>query len=156
MQHIAITMPGRPILAPLLIECDMTREGIALAVEALIARLDDMDGDPDVEPAGDEQDGQFGEDEPCARFGRMKKGPGSLVSDGDTVNGDEADSCGGEDEAQIYFNGRGALTGPGCEISDEDGEPDVRAMRKHRDRIRATRCDIVGGSRWHPEYRLRA
>lgn len=123
MQHIAITMPGRPILEPLLIECDLSREGIALAVEALIAKLDTMDGDTDLEPSGDERDGS-----------------------------------GAEDEAQL-FRQFSTPVGPGCPIADEDWEehPAARALvRHHRNRIRATRCDIVGGSRWHPEYRLRA
>lgn len=126
MQHIAITMPGRPILEPLLIECDLSREGIALAVEALIAKLDTMDGDPDLEPSGDETDG-----------------------------------CGGEDEYVLSNHERvfGRGFGPGCPIADEGeiDQPGERALvLMHRDRIRATRCDIVGGSRWHPEYRLRA
>lgn len=125
MQHIAITMPGRAITAPLLIECDLSREGISLAVEALIAKLDTMDGDSDVELNGDETDGGGAEDEACAYF--QHNGPGCTVSDPDGYNGDEDDhSVGG----------------------------DARDYRHHRDRIRATRCDTVG-HRLFPEYRLR-
>lgn len=131
----------------------MSREGISLAVEALIAKLDTMDGDPDAEFAGDEQDGQFGEDEDAARFGRLNHGPGCLIADGDGVNGDEADSCFGEDEA-LTFEQRSRAQGAGCPVADEDfGES--RDYRQHRNYIRAMRCDQIG-HRHFPEYRLRA
>ena len=55
------------------------------ALEGFIAvaldLLDLADGDPDLEEAGDETDGNSAEDEPCARFAEMGNGLGCDVSD---------------------------------------------------------------------------
>lgn len=48
----------------------------------MIERLDEIDGDPDLEPAGDEEDGNGVEDEPCAWF-VSPRGPGCPFSDPD-------------------------------------------------------------------------
>lgn len=42
--------------------------------------LDTIDGDPDLEPDGDETDGNGAEDEPCAWFA-FDRGPGCAVAD---------------------------------------------------------------------------
>ena len=53
-------------------------ETLLLRVELLIARLDRMDGDPDIEANGDEADGTFSEDEFFRFEGTM---PGCPISD---------------------------------------------------------------------------
>lgn len=53
-------------------------ETLLLRVELLIARLDRLDGDPDVEANGDEADGSFAEDESFYFAGTM---PGCPISD---------------------------------------------------------------------------
>lgn len=45
-------------------------------------REDDEDDDP-LEANGDETDGNFAEDEPCAEFALMRHGPGCIYSDSD-------------------------------------------------------------------------
>ena len=58
------------------------------ALEGFIAvaldLLDLADGDSDQEDAGDEEDGDFAEDEPCARFEWQGDGPGCISADDDT------------------------------------------------------------------------
>ena len=58
------------------------------ALEGFIAvaldLLDLADGDADDEEDGDEQDGNFAEDEPAAQFANISNGPGDLYSDEDS------------------------------------------------------------------------
>lgn len=62
---------------------------------SLLDKLDDIDGDPDVEPNGDEQDGNLGEDDFCIhRPGMWGGGPGCPISD---PGGDEHDGREPED-----------------------------------------------------------
>jgi hypothetical protein len=73
---------------PLTIFSTFDRGTIASAVEVLIAVLDTLDGDPDLEPDGDETDGNGAEDEPCAWFATCGSGPGCLTADPDMEMGD--------------------------------------------------------------------
>jgi hypothetical protein len=84
------------------------RADTGAAIEHLIDKLDQQDGDPDLEEHGledgftphaadgpgcpvadcgeldgDEQDGSFAEDEPCASHARHGSGPGCIISDPD-------------------------------------------------------------------------
>lgn len=59
-------------------EPHVTRDSLALAIETLIAVLDAIDGDPDLEPNGDELDGNWSEDDWMHHYG---SGPGCPVSD---------------------------------------------------------------------------
>lgn len=77
------------------------RKAIEAAIEFLITLLDAQDGDPDTEPDGDDDDGDFAEDEAVALFARMRSaGPGCNLADGDSAVDDRpcdaADS--GDDE----------------------------------------------------------
>jgi hypothetical protein len=54
------------------------RPVIERIVARLIEHLDDEDGDPDLEPNGDEQDGNFAEDDFCDHWA---DGPGCPISD---------------------------------------------------------------------------
>ena len=63
--------------------CSMPRRRLERTIEALIAVCDLLDPDPDLEPAGDEQDGTFAEDEEAARFEHMSDGPGCAIGDPD-------------------------------------------------------------------------
>jgi hypothetical protein len=82
MQHIVIDPRGAlPTAAQAFVVPD-SREAIELAVEALIARLDEADGDPDLEPNGDECDGTNAEDEFLGgHAGGWWDGPGCPISD---------------------------------------------------------------------------
>ena len=64
------------------------RDKIASAVEVLVNLLDVLDGDPDLEPDGDETDGNGAEDEPCAWFATCGNGPGCLTADPDMEMGE--------------------------------------------------------------------
>lgn len=106
------------------------RAAIEAEIEHLIDMLDQIDGDSDLEPDGDEQDHGFAEDDFCRHLGN---GPGCPISDpGGTV--------------AIYE-------------SHEDDEPDGEEIRKrHLARIRRTACDkIVTGPAGYrtTQYRLR-
>ena len=66
------------------------RRRLEAAVELLLFTLDAMDGDPDVEaicdddePNGDEQDGNFAEDDGGVPPGLIDAGPGCIISDND-------------------------------------------------------------------------
>ena len=67
------------------------------ALEGFIAvaldLLDLADGDADLEETGDEQDGDFSEDDPAPRFAEISNGPGDLYADDDS----EHDGCEIED-----------------------------------------------------------
>jgi hypothetical protein len=86
-------------------------------VEALIAQMDALEGDPDLEPEEDRC--EAGDDMvaagPIVDTGR-DLGPGDECDCED--NGDETDGNGAEDEECGYFRHYG--TGPGCVVSDPD------------------------------------
>lgn len=81
------------------------RKAVEAAIEFLINLLDAQDGDPDTEANGDEEDGDFAEDEAAALFARMiSAGPGCNIADGDSAIDDGpcdgADS--GDDEEDFH------------------------------------------------------
>jgi hypothetical protein len=63
----------------------------------MVDRLDDMDGDADLEPNGDEQDGVIGEDEPLfslqEEINRLGSGPGCRLADEDLDDSDREPDC---------------------------------------------------------------
>lgn len=109
MQHIVIAPPGALSAAQAFVVPD-TRQAIELAVDAFISRLDDMDGDPDLELNGDELDGTGAEDElaPGLHAGPFS-GAGCPISDPDDAR----------DEGEPIYCSAGGH-GPGCVISDPD------------------------------------
>ena len=76
----------------------------------------------DDEPYGDETDGTFAEDEPCAGFAYIERGPGCLIADPDKGADDEGEADNAEDSfaVPVQFLAR-ASDGPGCIVSDNDG-----------------------------------
>ena len=106
------------------LEGDLSREGIGVAIETLIATLDAADGDPDLEEGGDEEpksaDGDSGDQSWAeASRGAPIAGREDDEDGGDTeANGDEHDGGGAEDEEIAYFKTLG--NGPGCIVSDPD------------------------------------
>lgn len=83
----------------------------------------------DDEAGGDEDDGNFAEDEESARARVMMDGPGCVIADPDKGIKTEP-----QDE-EHYF-------GPGAQ-GQVDGEDDGAELRRpHRDRIRETRCRV--------------
>lgn len=62
----------------------LTRHELESVVELLIDRLDTVDGDPDMEHAGDELDGNGSEDDDCHHNMPIHlHGPGCPISDPD-------------------------------------------------------------------------
>lgn len=67
-----------------MLEPHITRDSLAMAIETLIAVLDAIDGDPDVELNGDEFDGQNSEDE-FMDHSHWHGAPGCPISDPDSA-----------------------------------------------------------------------
>jgi hypothetical protein len=121
---------------------------IGMAVDALIAKLDALSGDSDLE-----------EDDPSG---------GDITDEPHDCDGDEEDGNASEDDFMIH-----AYVGndPGCPIADpggfeashgfrqqeEDDEDDAAALREpHLNRIRRTRCNQVRAGRYVTGYKLRS
>ena len=125
---------------PLSIFATFDRRTLANAVEVLVAVLDTIDGDPDVELNGDEQDSDGDERGDPAWIewqtrGRHKldaQGGERLARDGGRIvleddedddpaeaDGDERDGNGSEDDFMVH-----AWDGPGCPIADPGGDRD--------------------------------
>lgn len=75
----------------------MPRPALARLVQQAIDRMDDLDGDPDLEPCGDELDGNDAEDEELALSAMQfrldqQRGPGCSVADpgGDVAYAEQA------------------------------------------------------------------
>lgn len=150
--HAPIT--GATTRAPISIVLDQAaRLQIEEEVERLLALLDAADGDPDLEPDGDEQDASY----PEAGVARQAviKGRASGQEDAEQDNdleddGDAADGNGSEDDWMLHLGG-----GAGCPVSDPGGEDafdstfdtrpiaDPSAYKHHLRRIRRTRCDRI-------------
>ena len=102
---------------------------IATAVDMFIERLDKLDGDPDLEPKGDEVDGVFAEDDFCTH-NLVYPGAGCPVADGNCATGAGA---GDPSWPEWQTRGRHKVTGRGAEAEthnidgwqhDEDDEDD--------------------------------
>lgn len=158
MQHQTIT-PSRRVRAPLSIiglkprataatatrrrarrfkiEGECTREAIGLAVDALIARLDMADSDPDLEEGGDlEPDQESGDpswpewhtrgSRKTATVGHDYHEPINRIAGGAAHEDDEEDDPSGqcdEDGINTAFDNvryQQGSSGPGCIISDPD------------------------------------
>lgn len=119
MLHFTSMMP------PLLELAKLEREEIEAAVETLISVLDKIDGDPDLEPNGDELDGTGSAEEDFGHF-FGGKGAGCEISDpgGGNVEDEEQEQC------------------------DDEGADDCSLTRRRtRDMIRRTRCERTFYSR---------
>jgi len=98
----------------------LPRPALAILTERLIERMDELDGDPDLEPNGDELDGTGGEDDFAAALcntGEYSM-PGCPISDpGEDVDEDRCeagdDGCG---PVPIWQTGRIAW---GSELDDD-------------------------------------
>jgi hypothetical protein len=75
-------VPPMPAVARILSRYD--RPSLSAFIAVAIDLLDTLDGDTDLEATGDEEDGSFTEDEPCARFALAGDGPGCVYSDDDS------------------------------------------------------------------------
>lgn len=67
----------------------LSRNDLEALTERLIDYLDDMDGDTDLSPNGDELDGSLGEDDFCGHNGNVLAFPGCPLSDPDMAVDDE-------------------------------------------------------------------
>lgn len=61
----------------------LLRESLTGAINELVALLDALDADPDLEANGDELDGSLGEDDFCEHNSHYPHGPGCPCSDPD-------------------------------------------------------------------------
>jgi hypothetical protein len=94
------------------------RDEIEAAVDALIAYMDAHTPDADLEPDGDERDGNSSEDDFMWHGGF---GPGCRVSDPD--EDDDEDCCrAGEDDAAMFSRGAQMGFAGDCALSDPDAE----------------------------------
>ncbi|OYX67027.1 MAG: hypothetical protein B7Y88_04185 [Sphingomonadales bacterium 32-64-17] len=97
------------------------RDELSAFIAVGIELVDAMDGDPDIEPNGDEEDGTFAEDEGAAKFATMRSGPGCIEADPDRGADDVGDCSDAEDDFWLspaaLFHGS---KGPGCLASDDD------------------------------------
>lgn len=131
MLHQPIEIPPGTRLAQFARMLDaFERNDVETAVDMLIERLDREDGNPDDEPDGDLLDGNCSEDDfmmhslPDGAPGCPIADPGGGAVDDEGEGIDEREPeehCGGIDAEQI----------------------DPAARRRHRDRIRATACDVT-------------
>lgn len=103
-----------PIAALLL---NRRREQLEALAEAVLSVLDLIDGDPDLEPDGDEQDGSMAEDDFRQPVPDPADGPGCPISDPDLEHDGR--------EPHAY---------------NEDVSSDLEGYRFHVRRIRASRC----------------
>lgn len=69
-----------PVLAFIMGAPVAPRSAVERTIERAIEALDTIDGDPDLEPDGDETDGNGAEDDVCAWFA-FDRGPGCAVAD---------------------------------------------------------------------------
>jgi len=123
------------------------------AAEIILRRLDDIDGDPDLSPDGDELDGTAAEDD-FYPHSNWRAEPGCPISDPDMAVDDEGCDDINDDREEEYPR----TPDYGIDQTKQIPEAMVIAsdrigMRVHRDRIRRTRCDHT--PRGYTEYRLR-
>ena len=133
------TVQPVPTLAALLtVIPSLSRPELGRLVHRMIEHMDEMEGDTDLEPNGDELDGSMGEDDFCDHSTFMA-GPGCSISDPDQAVDDAAcdDLDQDREEESHLFPSYGA--------DQSEPEPpqwsDNRAVRReHVQRIRRTRC----------------
>jgi hypothetical protein len=113
---------------------------IATAIEVLIDLLDQIGGDPDLEPNGDELDSTGAEDDFCVHNVPFAlAGPGCPLADPDMAVDDE----GCDDENDDREEDEVAHPRYGIDQSHQlPWQPanDIRARKPHRDRIRREQC----------------
>lgn len=107
------TRGGAPALPPLTLLSQalprLSRHELESVVELMIERLDAIDGDPDLEPNGDELDGNCSEDDDCPHNVPIHlHGPGCPISDPDLACDDSAIDAADEG---------------GLEVDEAEGQP---------------------------------
>lgn len=126
MLDLRIVAEGRAIPLfdlPSIVGGDVAAREIADQIEGLIAFLDDLGGDVDIEADGDELDGTGGEDD-FVDFRRsgISEHPGCPI--GDPGEPDDEDCCAARDDEPVSGPGLNAQwVGPCAAGSDEDAEP---------------------------------
>ena len=132
MQHIVIDPSGAlPSALQAFLVPDEPR-AIGLAIDALIARLDEASGDPDAEDDGTAEEDGTQLDGAWVEWNTMrgasKRGPNLMLGEEDDEDddpaeegGDEADTGNGEDELLGGLSLRYADENSGCPIADPGG-----------------------------------
>ena len=104
---------------------NLPRNAVHAMIDRLIGWLDEQDGDPDIEPNGDEMDVgvvAWGRPDPLYRLPEHRDAAIALAGlEDDEGNGDEMDNNGSEED---FISHR--ANGPGCPIADagEDSDED--------------------------------
>ena len=153
-------MPAMPAVSRILARYD--RSKVEAFVSVAIDLLDVLDGDSDLEPSGDEQDGSFAEDEEAARLARAGDGPGCIVADPDAAVDDGGcdDINDDREQEEPLYPVYGIDQTKAPEGTAYAEAADRALMRPHRDRIRRTRCERREIRGWNGElvqveYRLK-
>jgi len=131
-----------PTLAALLtVIPSLSRPELGRLVQRMIDRMDEMDGDNDLEPNGDELDGSMGEDDFCDHS-TYAPGPGCPIADPDlAVDDGPCDDIDQDCEEESHLH-----PSYGADQSEPDPTQwgdDRAVMRPHLERIRRTRCRKV-------------
>lgn len=119
----------------------LTRHDLEALTERLIDYLDEQDSDPDIEPNGDELDGSNAEDDYSGGSNTgIYSHPGCPIADPDTACDDYG--CDGETDTEVDD----AVTFLRYGLDQTEPLPinlslDRTLLKRHRDFIRATRCD---------------
>ena len=130
---------------------NLTRPVLALLTERMIERMDELDGDPDLELAGDEEDGSMGEDDFHLQTD-WRGAAGCPISD--PPEDDTEDCCtAGDDQiasgvgVRTPMHSRNPLGIGSDDDAAEEGTLPPRGAHKSREahcgRIRRTRCRPV-------------
>ena len=104
----------RDQLEQLLSSFTAMQEVSARAAAILLARLDDIDGDPDIELNGDELDGTAAEDD-YGHNGDWRGGAGCVISDPDAAADDVGCDDNEMDLDEGYFDHPGRIPGGGSD-----------------------------------------
>lgn len=132
----------------------LSRHDLEALTERLIDYLDEQDGDLDIEPNGDELDGTGAEDDYGSGSNHgIYSHPGCPIADPDTA----CDDYGCDDDTDTEQDDAVTCLRYGLDQTEPrpiDLTADRRLLARHRDFIRATRCDNLGLRASLP-YRLR-
>ncbi|MEO6153397.1 MAG: hypothetical protein ABIT09_06625 [Croceibacterium sp.] len=130
MEHIVISPAGAPLSASSAYLVPDTRPAIEMAVESFLARLDELDGDPDLEPNGDDEaviangdtlDHSWPEWHDRGRHKMTSAGyemAPPTYSEDDEDSDEDGQCC--EDEISTNLSVLTRNSGPGCPIADPD------------------------------------
>ncbi len=96
---------GAQLEAMLTVLPSLPRPALARLVQRVIDRMDDMDGDPDLDWNGDELDGSMGEDDFHPQIANWQGFPGCPVSDPPEEDCEDRCMTGDDGRAPVWVSG---------------------------------------------------